>query len=71
MAETMQEMISQMPSGPGGAPAPQFGPEFAIAMGVMMTVSAVCIAIFGSVYPGLLLWFLTRPAAKAAWAPVT
>jgi hypothetical protein len=66
MTEGMQEMMSQMPAGPGGAPPPQFGTQFAMVMGTMMSASAVCVAIVGAVYPILLLWFLTAEDAKAA-----
>jgi hypothetical protein len=65
MAESMQEMMSQMPPGSGGAP-PQLGPQIATIYGTMFTVTAVCMLVFGSIYPGILLWMLTRPDAKAA-----
>jgi hypothetical protein len=66
MAAGMDEMMTQMPVGPGAAPPPQFGSQFAMLMLAMMSGSAVCTAVFGAIYPILLLWFLTRPDAKAA-----
>ena len=65
MADTLQEMLSQMPPGPGGPP-PQFGPQLTTVYGTMMTVSAICLLGFGAIYPGILLWMLTRDDAKAA-----
>jgi hypothetical protein len=65
MTEGMQEMMSQMPVNPGAPPPPQFGPQFAMVMGTMMTASAVCMAVFGAIYPIISLWYLTRPETKA------
>jgi len=65
MSEGMQEMMSQMPPGSGGGPPPQFGSDFAIMMGTMMTAGAVFMVIFGSIYPAVSLWFLTRPDVRA------
>ena len=66
MTEALQQMLSQMPPGRGGAPPPQMGSELATIYGTMMTVSAAAMLVFGSIYPGILLWALTRPAAKDA-----
>jgi hypothetical protein len=66
MAEAMEQMMSQMPSGSGGGPPPGFSSNFAMVYGTSMTVTAVCMVIFGSIYPCIVLWVLTRPQAKAA-----
>lgn len=65
MTEGMQDMMSQMPPGPGGAPPAEFGSQFALMMGTMMTAGAVFMIIFGSIYPAISLWFLTRPNVRA------
>jgi hypothetical protein len=64
MTEAMEQMMSQMQPGPGGAPPPAMGPQLGTVYGTMMTLSAVCMLIFGSIYPGIVLWLLTRPEAK-------
>jgi hypothetical protein len=64
MAEAMEQMMSQMPPGPGGAPPPAMGPQIGAVYGTMMTLGAVCMLIIGSIYPGISLWLLTRPEAK-------
>jgi hypothetical protein len=63
MSEAMEQMMSQMPPGPGGAPPPM-GAEFATVYGTLMTISAVCMVVFGSIYPIIVLWVLSRPEAK-------
>jgi hypothetical protein len=64
--EMLEQMMSQVPPGPGGAPPAGFGTTMASAYGIMFTLTAVGTFVIGSIYPGILLWMLTRPEAKAA-----
>jgi hypothetical protein len=67
--EMMEQMMSQMPPGSGGGPPPGFGTQLASVYGVTFTLTAVGTFLIGSIYPGILLWMLTRPDAKAACRP--
>ncbi len=69
MTEVMEQMMTQMPPGPGGGPPPGFGSQLATIYGIMFTVAAVGTLVIGSIYPGILLWMLTRSDAKAACRP--
>ena len=70
-AETTQKMFQEIEkqtkakSGGGAAPFPMaaLGQFTAIATAVTSVVSA----LFASIYPALSLWFLTRPATRAAF----
>jgi Zn-dependent membrane protease YugP len=51
-------------AGGGGSPIPlAFFSQFTA---ILTAVVAVASALFGSIYPALSLWFLTRPATRAA-----
>ena len=69
MTEVMEQMMSQVAPGSRGGPPPGFGSELATVYGISLTVTAVGTLLVGSIYPGILLWFLTRPEAKAACRP--
>ena len=60
-----QEIDKQTKAKSGGAtPIPMA--FFAQFTAVITGVTAVASALFGSIYPALSLWFLTRPATRAA-----
>ena len=40
--------------------------SFTEAMAIATAVWAVMVGIFATIYPAILLWFLTRPATRAA-----
>src|SRR5262245_14325049 len=68
--EMFEEMGKAGPPGqrmPGQAELTQMG----TMIGVMMTVYAVALVIFGVIYPIVVLCVLTRPRVKAACKPTT
>jgi hypothetical protein len=60
------EMVVQQQKAAGG-PMPPIGPAFFTRMYyIMYTGMAVSMMLFGSIYPAISLWFLSRPGAWAA-----
>jgi hypothetical protein len=61
-----QDMEKQMKAKTGGRASPM--PMAAIGQfaAIAGAVATVVMAVFGSIYPVVSLWFLTRPAARAA-----
>ena len=68
MGEMMEKMTTQMQQQqPAGAPPmPQIGQTLAAVYGIAMSAGAVLMILFGTVYPIIMLWVLTRPKVKAA-----
>jgi hypothetical protein len=64
--KTFAKMDAQMKVQSGGRAAPLPFAVLAPATAVFGGVTAVFSAIVSSVYPALSIWFLTRPAARAA-----
>jgi hypothetical protein len=60
-----QMMSAQGTAGPGGPPPGMF----AMIYGVMYTVMAIAMVLFGSIYPAIALWILSRQPVKAAFEP--
>jgi hypothetical protein len=65
MQKAFGAMNAQMKVG-GAAPRPVFGTDFARVMAAVSAAGAVFNAVVASIYPGLSIWFLTRPRARAA-----
>ena len=59
-------MQQQQAAGRGGAPAGLDAAFFTRIYYIMFTAMAVAMMLFGSVYPAISLWFLSRPGARAA-----
>ena len=67
----MEQMQKQMnPPGGGGRPVPAMpagmGKQMAIGYGVFFSCLAIAMMILGSIYPGVSLWLLSRPAVRIA-----
>jgi hypothetical protein len=60
--DMFEEMAQSLPPGAGRPPIAGMTTMF----GTMFSVSAVAVMILGSIYPGIVLWLLTRPGVKAA-----
>jgi hypothetical protein len=71
-AERMQRMFdkmeAKMQAQPGTGIPRGFSKEMARMSAIMGAVGAVGFTVVGSIYPGLAIWFLTRPRARAACA---
>jgi hypothetical protein len=59
-------MIQQMKANGQGAPAGFDAAFFTRMYYIMYTVMAVAMILFGSLYPAISLWFLSRPGARSA-----
>jgi len=66
MGEMMEKMTTQMPQQPGAPPMPQMGQTVATFYGIALSSMAVLMILFGSIYPIIMLWVLTRPKVKMA-----
>jgi hypothetical protein len=65
--KAFDQMLSSMPAGGGGGPPPQgIGDAMTIGYGIMYTGLAIAMIVFGSIYPAIALWLLSRPGVKAA-----
>ena len=63
MAQAQQRQQQNQP----GAPAmPPMGKTVGMVYGMMMSAMAVLMILFGSIYPAVMLWVLTRPKVKLA-----
>ncbi|MGP0065561.1 MAG: hypothetical protein ACLQGP_18395 [Isosphaeraceae bacterium] len=67
MTRTFEKLLDQ--SRPAGAAPPIKASELARYSAISGGILVVLVAIGGSIYPALSLWFLTRPRARAACLP--
>ena len=71
-AEHTQRMLdkiqAKMQAQPGAGVPRSFSKEVARNQAILVAVGAVGFTVVGSIYPGLAIWFLTRPRARAACA---
>lgn len=65
MSEMMEQMAAQMPQ-KGGGPPPQVAQSVAVGYTIMMTACFALMMVFGSIYPAISLWVLTRLKVKRA-----
>ena len=65
--EVAGEMMIQQQRAMGRPAPPGIDAQFMVRMYyIMYTVTAVAMIVFGSIYPAISLWLLTRPGARAA-----
>jgi hypothetical protein len=71
-AENTQRMFDTMeakvPAQPGARVPRGFSKEVVLNQAILVAVGAVGFTVVGSIYPGLAIWFLTRPRTRAACA---
>jgi hypothetical protein len=65
-SERMHKAISKEEALPGGARSPFSSTQLVQYMAIFTAVTSVFSAVVAVIYPGLSIWFLTRPAARAA-----
>jgi hypothetical protein len=66
MMEKVMAQVQQQQQAAGAPPMPQVGQTFAAFYGIAMSAGGVLMILFGSIYPIIMLWVLTRPKVKMA-----
>jgi hypothetical protein len=69
MAEAQGKAVEKMMTsvqGAGGGGGPNPGDVMKMTYGVMYSGFGIAMIVFGSIYPAIALWLLSRPGVKAA-----
>jgi hypothetical protein len=69
MKGIFEEMFQNQPAG-SGAPSREQLETMVAAMSIVSTVWILALAVFGVIYPAILLWQLNRERVKAAFVPL-
>jgi ABC-type transport system involved in cytochrome bd biosynthesis fused ATPase/permease subunit len=65
-AKSAAQQRQQQPQPPGQPATPKLDQAFVAVYSIAGTVFAVSMIVFGSIYPAIMLWVLTRPKVKLA-----